>query len=87
MKKLLKKETRWEWAPEINEDFEILKKEITESPCLAHFDRKKDNYVTTDACITGLRATLWRKEGKIFRPIAFANMFLTDWEKKTLLKN
>ena len=54
----------------------------TESPCLAHFDPKKDNYVTTDACNTRLGATLWQKEGEIFRPIAFAGTFLTDCERK-----
>ena len=65
MRKLLKKETRWEWTPETDEDFENLKKEITESPCFAHFDPKKDNYVTTDACNTELGATLWQKEKNI----------------------
>ena len=82
MRNLLKKETRWEWTPEIDEDFENWKKEITESPCLAHFDPKKDNYVTTDACNTGLEATLWQKEGEIFRPVAFASKFVTDCERK-----
>ena len=82
MSRSLKKETRWEWTLEVNEDFEKLKKEIPESPCLAHFDPKKENYVTTDACNTGLGATLWQKEGEIFRPIAFASRFLTDCERK-----
>ena len=31
----------------INDDFEQLKKEITEIPCLTHFDPKKDNFITT----------------------------------------
>ena len=79
MRRLLKKETRWDWTSEVNEDFENLKKVITESPCLA---QKKDNYVTTDACNTGLGATLWQKEGEIFRPIAFASRFVTDCERK-----
>ena len=82
MRQFLKKETRWEWTPEIDGDFENLKKEITESPCLAHFDPKKDNYVPTDACNTGLGATLLQREGVIFRPIAFASRFLTDCERK-----
>ena len=82
MRKLLKKEIRLEWTPKIDEDFENLKKEITESPCLAHFDPNKDNYVTTDACNTGLGATLWQKEGEIFRTVAFASRFLTDCERK-----
>ena len=61
MRKLLKKDTKWDWTSEIDEDFEQLKKEITEAPCLAHFDPKRDNYITTDGCNTGLGATLWQK--------------------------
>ena len=61
MRKLLKKDVKWDWTPDIDEDFKKLKKEITEAPCLAHFDPKKDNYSTTDACNTGLGATLWQK--------------------------
>ena len=62
MRRLLKKDVRWEWTAEINEDFERLKKEITEASCLAHFNPKRENYITTDACNTGLDATLWQKE-------------------------
>ena len=36
MRKLLKKGVQWDWTTEIDEDFEKLKKEITEAPCLAH---------------------------------------------------
>ena len=38
--------------------------------------------MTLDACNTGLGATLWQKEGEIFRPIAFASRFLTECERK-----
>ena len=38
MRRLLKKYVKWDWTPEIDEDFEKLKKKITEAPCLAHFD-------------------------------------------------
>ena len=82
MQKLLKKDVKCEWTKEINDDFEQLKKEITETPCLAHFDPKKDNFITTDACNTGLGATLWQKENGAFRPVAFASRFLTDCERK-----
>ena len=47
MRKLLKKDVKWELKKEINNDFEQLKKEITETPCLAHFDPKKDNFIKT----------------------------------------
>ena len=82
MQKLLKKDVKWEWTKEINDNFEQLKKEITEAPCLAHFDPKKDKFITTDACNTGLGATLWQKENGAFRPVAFASRFLTDCERK-----
>ena len=82
MRNLLRKDTKWEWTPEIDEDFEKLKKEITEAPCLAHIDPQKENYITTDACNTGLGATLWQKDGEIFRLVGFASRFLTDCEKK-----
>ena len=65
MRKLLKKDVKWEWRPEIKEDFERLKKEITETLCLAHFDPKRDKYNTTDACKTRLGATLGQTEGSI----------------------
>ena len=48
----------------------------------AHFDLRRDNDITTDACNTGLGATLWQKEGVVFRPVAFASRFLTDFDKK-----
>ena len=82
MRKLLKKDVKWDWTPELDEDFEKLKKEMTEAPCLAHFDQRRDNYITTDECNTGLGATLWQKEGEVFRLVAFASRFLTDCEKK-----
>ena len=83
MRRLLKKDVKWDWTPEIDEDFEKLKKEITEASFLAHFDPKRDNCITTDACNTGLGATLWQKKGEIFKPIIFASKFLTDSGTKT----
>ena len=62
----------------IDENFEKLKREITGAPCLAHFDPKGDNYITTDACNTRLGATLWQKEGEVIRTIAFASRFSTE---------
>ena len=83
MGRLLKKCVKWEWIPEIDENFKKLRKQITEAPCLAHFDSKKDNFRATDACNTGLGATLWQNEGEVFRPVAFAIRFSTDCKKST----
>ena len=82
MRRFLKKDTKWEWTTETKEDSKTLKKKITEAPYLAQFDPKKDNYVTIDACNTGFGATLWQKEGEVFRLVAFASRFLNDCEKK-----
>ena len=82
MRRLKKKGVNYKWTPETDDDFEQLIRKITEAPCLAHFDPKKDNYVTTDACDTGLGATLWQKEGEVFRPVAFASRFLAVCERK-----
>ena len=83
MRRHLTKDVNWDWTPEIDEDFKKLKKEVTEAPCLAHFDPKRDNYIIMCACNTGQGAMLWQKEDEIFRPVAFASRFLTDCEKKT----
>ena len=81
-RRLLKKSVKWEWTSEMDNHFEQLKKEITEAPCMTHFDSKKDNYVTTDTCNTGLGATLWQREGDVFRTVAIASRFQTDCERK-----
>ena len=43
MRKLSKKDVKWEWTPDVDEDFERLKKDVTKAPCLTHFDPKRDN--------------------------------------------
>ena len=53
MRRILKEDVNWDWTPEIDEDFEKLEMKFTDAPCLAHFDPKKDNFITTDACNTG----------------------------------
>ena len=45
---------------------------------------KKNNYITTSACNTGLGATVWQKEGEVFRPITFASRFLPDCENELI---
>ena len=54
----------------------------TESPCLAHYAKDKDDMVTTDANKTGLGITLWQKQdnGNI-KPIADGRRYLNDTGK------
>ena len=66
-----------------DEDFNNIKKQLTEEPCLAHYAKDRDNIVTTDANKTGLGITLWQKQsdGKI-KPIAFGSRYLNESEQK-----
>ena len=59
------------------------KKLITQLPCLAHYNPKSENILTTDASTKELGATLWQKQknGNL-KPIGFASRFLSDTEKK-----
>ena len=65
------------------EAFNNLKKLITQLPCLAHYNSKKENNLTTDASTKELGATLWQKQkdGNL-KPVGFASRFLLDTEKK-----
>ena len=82
LRKLLKKNTEWKWETEQQNDFETIKKMLTEEPALAHYAIDKDNILTTDASRTGLGITLWQKQldGGL-KPIAFGSRFLNDSEK------
>ena len=81
LRRLLKKESKWNWGKEQDEDFNNIKKLLTKEPCLAHYARDRDNIVTTDASKTGLGITLWQKQsdGEI-KPIAFGSRYLNESE-------
>ena len=82
LRKSLKKNTEWKWETEQQNDFEMIKKMLTEEPALAHYAKDKDNIVSTDASKTGLGIKLWQKQadGEL-KPIAFDSRFLNDSEK------
>ena len=83
LRKLLKKQNKWEWTEEHTNAINNLKKLITQLPYLAHYNPKSENILTTDASTKGLGATLWhkQKDGNL-KPIGFASRFLSDTEKK-----
>ena len=58
----MKKNETWNWGTEQDEDFGKIKKMLTESPCLAHYAKDKDNIVTTNASTTGLEVTIPQKQ-------------------------
>ena len=82
LRKLLKKNTEWRWETEQQNDFETIKKMLTEEPALAQYAKDRDNIVTTDASKTGLGITIWQRQadGEL-KLIAFGSRFLNDSEK------
>ena len=62
MRQLLLKKLEWNWMEREEEDFNEIKKKITEILCLAHFTRDQDNIVSTNASRTGIDITLLRKQ-------------------------
>ena len=65
------------------ESIQRLKFRITQLPCLAHYNSKNDNILTTDASIKELGGTLCQKEKDGYsKPFGFASRFSSDTEKK-----
>ena len=88
LRKLLKKNETWKWGTEQEEDFGRMKQMLTESSCLAHYAKDKENIVTTDASTTGLGFTLWQRQNqRNTKPIAYGSGYLNDTEKNTLSVN
>ena len=79
LRRLLKKDYKWDWGKDQEDDFNNIKKLLTEEPCLAHYAKDRENIVTTDASKTGLGITLWQKQsdGEI-KPIAFGSRYLNE---------
>ena len=67
-----------------NKNFNNLKKLKIQLPCLAHYNSKSENILTTNASTKGLGATIWQKQkdGNL-KPIGIASRFLSDMEKNT----
>ena len=63
-----------ERGKEQEDDFNSIKKLLTEDPCLAQYAKDRENILTTDASKTGLGITLWQKQfdGEV-KPIAFGS--------------
>ena len=67
---------------EQEDDSNGIKNLLTGEPCLAHFEKDRENIVTTDASKTSLGITLSQKQsdGEI-KPIAFGSRCLIESEK------
>ena len=74
---LTRKDTPFVWSKECEDAFNTLKKNLSESPCLAYFDSSKEVVIQADSSKHGIGAVLLQ-EG---RPIEYASRALTPSER------
>ena len=80
--KLLKKDTKFEWAEAQENAFQLLKSKLTKQPILQYPDSFKEIVLTTDASNQGLGAVL--SQGRIGKdlPVAYASRRLKNAESQ-----
>ncbi|XP_061724707.1 uncharacterized protein K02A2.6-like [Cydia pomonella] len=79
---LLKKEKQWFWSSECERSFKEIKAILASAEVLAHYDPKKQLFVTCDASSRGVAGVLTQPgpDGRE-RPVAYASRTLNDAER------
>ena len=74
---LSKEKVPFNWGPEHDKVFCLIKKEIMAAPILAYYNPNKPTILQTDASCIGLGACLLQNE----KPVYFASKALTEMQK------
>ena len=83
IKPLLPSKGQYIWLPEHQTAFEELKKELSKSPSLAHFDPKEETRLETDASRKkGFGYALIQKQGDHWKMVAAGSRYLKDVETR-----
>ena len=77
IRELCKEKVPFNWGPEHESAFHLIKKEIVAAPILAYYNPNKPMILQTDASWKGLGACLLQNE----RPVYFASRALTETQK------
>ncbi len=81
--KLLRTKTAFEWIPQCQEAFDLLKDKLIHYPVLVHPNFAKDFILETDASFSGLGAVLSQQQDDLtVHPIAYASRALLDPETR-----
>ena len=70
---LTRKDVPFQWKTNQIEAFECLKRKISSTPVLAHYDHTLETQLRTDASDVGLGAIILQKHEKKWKPVAFAS--------------
>ena len=77
IRELCKEKVPFNWDPEHQEAFKLVKREIVTTPFLAYYNPRKQTALQTDASIKGLGAYLQQDQ----KPVYFANKALTEAQR------
>jgi len=79
---LLGKKSTWLWGPEQDTAFTNVKKELAKPTVLALYNPEAPTKVCADASSYGLGAVLMQKQGREWKPIAYASRSMTETEQR-----
>ena len=77
IRELSKEKVPFNWGPEHQSAFDLMKREIASAPVLAYYNPKKQTVLQTDTSIKGLGTCLFQDE----KPVYFASKVWTDAQK------
>ena len=77
IRELSKEKVPFNWGPQHQESFKLVKKEIIATPIPAYYNPKKTTVLKTDASVKGLGAYLLQDK----RPVYFASKALTEVQR------
>ena len=83
LRNLLQKDVCWRWGKEEEETFQKLKKLVTSSEVVAHFNPELDTSIIVDASKVGLGAILVQtQKDNVIKPVYYASRTLSKQERK-----
>ena len=82
LRRLTRKETRFEFGREQKKSFESLKQKMAEACTLAYFDDNAPTKIITDANPVGLGAVLVQEQDGAWTSVCYANRSLTGCEQR-----
>ena len=77
IRELIKEKVPFNWGPEHQESFDLLKKELARAPVLAYYNPRKETVLQTDASTKGLGACLLQED----KPIYYTSKALTEMQR------
>ena len=83
LRDLLSTKNHWSWSEAQDNAFSALKRSLTTTPTLEHYDARRQTTLSTDASSYGLGAVLLQKQDdEQWRPVAYASRAMNPTEQR-----